>query len=403
MPPPPIPFHILRAHHAPISALHFTRGNTHLFAGDQDGVVSVTDLSARRVVASWEAHDKGVLSVGEWDGGVVSQGRDNKINFYARVPPGPRGQGAPAVVQTMPSNSLNFCQFSLAPLEAAGEALLALPNLTDSELIDIYHVPSLKRLHSAINYVPRATGPDAPRSGLVMSLHLHVRDAQVFLATGYEDGRVEVWSCGVSDVERMWDGRKGAETGEQAWKRLWEGKAHNEAVMAMAVDPAFTRAFTVSADHLLGRVDLSSVIDGTAEPPASVLTTYAMNQIGHASLATSHDGLVVGVGGWDGRIRLFSAATFKPLGTLAYHRESVQALAFAQPPTALLLEGGTGGGDDDNETVELGAESDSDDDDGAGDAAGPRDRWLASGGKDRRIGLWALMDFGAGGRAAGGR
>lgn len=71
MPSPPIPFHILRAHHAPISALHFTRGNTHLFAGDQDGVVSVTDLGARRVVASWEAHDKGVLSVGEWDGGVV--------------------------------------------------------------------------------------------------------------------------------------------------------------------------------------------------------------------------------------------------------------------------------------------------------------------------------------------
>lgn len=106
-----------------------------------------------------------------------------------------------------------------------------------------------------------------------------------------------------------------------------------------------------------------------------------------------------------GRIRLFSAATFKALGTLSYHRESVQALAFAQPAAAatLLLEGSSG---DDSETVELGAESDSDDDDGgAGDAAAPRDRWLASGGKDRRIALWALMDFGAGAgaRAATGR
>lgn len=37
----------------------------------------------------------------------------------------------------MPSNSLNFCQFSLAPLEKANEALLALPNLTDSELVGL--------------------------------------------------------------------------------------------------------------------------------------------------------------------------------------------------------------------------------------------------------------------------
>lgn len=71
MPPPPTPFHILRAHSAPPSSLHFTAGNAHLIAGDQDGVVSITDLRARRVVASWKAHEGGVLGVGEWAGGVV--------------------------------------------------------------------------------------------------------------------------------------------------------------------------------------------------------------------------------------------------------------------------------------------------------------------------------------------
>jgi len=89
-----------------------------------------------------------------------------------------------------------------------------------------------------------------------------------------------------------------------------------------------------------------------------------------------------------GRIRLFSTATFKPLGTLAYHRDSVQALAFAQPPIP--------GGDDAEsvaETLELGAE-DSEEEDGVElDGVPPRERWLASGGKDRRGALWGLMDF----------
>jgi WD40 repeat protein len=71
MPSPPLPFHILRAHSAPLSALSFAPGNTHLLAGDQDGVVSVSDLRTRRVAASWKAHAGGVLGVGEWAGGVV--------------------------------------------------------------------------------------------------------------------------------------------------------------------------------------------------------------------------------------------------------------------------------------------------------------------------------------------
>jgi len=72
MTPPPTPFHILRAHQAPLSCLAFTEGNTHLLSGDQDGVVAITDLGTRRVVVSWKAHEGGVLGVGEWDGALVS-------------------------------------------------------------------------------------------------------------------------------------------------------------------------------------------------------------------------------------------------------------------------------------------------------------------------------------------
>ena len=88
-------------------------------------------------------------------------------------------------------------------------------------------------------------------------------------------------------------------------------------------------------------------------------------------------------------IRLFSASSLKALGTLAYHRETVQALAFANLPLTASIESG-----DEASTLELGDE-DSDDDESEGARAG-RQRWLASGGKDRRIALWALKDFSAG-------
>jgi hypothetical protein len=131
-------------------------------------------------------------------------------------------------------------------------------------------------------------------------------------------------------------------------------------------------------------------------------------------VALSQDGTVIAVGGWDGRVRLFSARSGKALGVLGYHRDSVQCLAF---PTLVLdmippedeADEAAGEGDSarkgDEEsvegadrdvmasTIELGAESDSDDDGDRAGGGGERDRWFASGGKDRRIALWELMDF----------
>ena len=46
------------------------------------------------------------------------------------------------------------------------------------------------------------------------------------------------------------------------------------------------------------------------------------------------------------------------------------------------------------ETVEIGAEEGSEEEDEVElDDVPPRERWLASGGKDRRVALWGLMDF----------
>jgi WD40 repeat protein len=102
-------------------------------------------------------------------------------------------------------------------------------------------------------------------------------------------------------------------------------------------------------------------------------------------VALSPNEKVIAIGGWDGRIRLFSASTGKPLGDLSYHRESVHILAFANTGAS------KNEGNEVESTIEIGEEgSDSEQED---ESAESRERWLVSGGKDRRVALWSLMDF----------
>jgi WD40 repeat protein len=148
--------------------------------------------------------------------------------------------------------------------------------------------------------------------------------------------------------------------------------------MAMVTNSTSTRAWTVSADHLLISYDLTS-------PTSDGIKNWSTGQIGHASVALSPNEKVIATGGWDGRIRLFSASTGKPLGELSYHRESVHILAFAN--TRAFKEEGN----EVESTIEIGEEdSESEQED---ESAESRERWLVSGGKDRRVALWSLMEF----------
>jgi WD40 repeat protein len=153
--------------------------------------------------------------------------------------------------------------------------------------------------------------------------------------------------------------------------------------MAMVTNSTLTRAWTVSADHLLISYDFTS-------PASDGIKSWSTGQIGHASVALSPNEKVIATGGWDGRIRLFSASTGKPLGELSYHRESVHILAFAN--TRALKDFGLGAeGNEVESTIEIGEEGS--DSEQADESAEFRERWLVSGGKDRRVALWSLMDF----------
>lgn len=97
-------------------------------------------------------------------------------------------------------------------------------------------------------------------------------------------------------------------------------------------------------------------------------------------------------------VRLFSARTFKPLGTLAYHRQTCHTISFphSQSSRKSAKQADTS---DEASVIDVVQEdegdSSSDDDHDSARRGGKEDvmRWMVTGGKDRRVALWQLKDF----------
>ena len=79
-PPAPCPKRIIRAHTAQINVLEFSprdlegEVNERLYSGDGDGRVVITSTTTHRTLASWRAHQAGILSIEEWNDSIITYG-----------------------------------------------------------------------------------------------------------------------------------------------------------------------------------------------------------------------------------------------------------------------------------------------------------------------------------------
>ncbi|KAF8656270.1 hypothetical protein AX16_002706 [Volvariella volvacea WC 439] len=410
--PPPAPSHLLRSHPAPVHVLSISDDNERIYSGDASGIVIVTSTRSLRPVTSWKAHDGPLLGIQEWGRRLITHARDNKLHVWeqtAEAEPAIRPGGSAAVLETpkpklcysMDVNALNFCRFSLLPVppgEASGSteveprALIALPNLIDSDVADIWQLPSQDRIHAAVGEQekesPRVDGT-RNTTGIIMAMHLYQASLnntsgaaessstallkELRLLCAYENGTV---------VLRRYVSSKLKSIQGLGWEVLWKAKLHVETIMAMKVAKDNSFALSVSADHIVGRYDLSSGPDGLREPQRT-------KHPGNGCIAIRDDGKVCAIGGWDGKIRLYSTKNFKPLGTLSYHKQALQALEFAHSPEAHSPEGTSGR---DEQVTDLVDEEDDDEEYGEADRE-KRARWLIAGSKDNRITIWSLISF----------
>ncbi|KAF8625568.1 hypothetical protein AX15_005330 [Amanita polypyramis BW_CC] len=340
--------------------------------------------------------------------------RDNKLHVWDLIEESPASMriGSIAALVDLPTpvlkyslnvNALNFCRFSLLRLpepvssdlhsdrdQGQIQSLIAVPNLIESGAADIWSLHDCDRIHAAIGQeltkmeVHGSEFKGRNTYGIIMSLHLYLGgegtelgseaslslslpaiNLRLRLLCAYENGSVVLWRYTRKDRVKSVEG--------QGWEMVWKVKLHAESVMAMRVSRTNDFALTVSVDHLVGWYDLT---DETVDPEKRCVI-YRTKHPGNGSVAIHDEGRVCAVGGWDGRIRLYSTKSFKPLGTLRYHKMACQTVEFTRtsyyPGTNAVNE--EEDGDEDEKDKEK------------------RSRWFVCGGKDHRVSIWELMDF----------
>ncbi|KAJ3530838.1 hypothetical protein NM688_g7655 [Phlebia brevispora] len=365
VPPPSAPAHLLRTHGAAVAALYISDDNERLYSGDAAGVVVITSTRSFRPLANWQAHKDSILGITEWEKQIITHGRDNKLHVWtlmnetetqlgeSAVTP---GLSAPTLKYSMDVNALNYCRFSLLPLSNAVEstALIALPNLVESSLVDVWELPSQKRLHAAIGKTAGGVSSDG-RGG------------------EYPTGRrVTCFHVGLCQPKSADFDRR-----HRLGKTLdGEASQRNRPVMAMSVSRDAKVALTVSVDHIIGRYDLQAAQQ--QEDVTTACTVHRTKHPGNGSVTIRDDGRVCAVGGWDGKVRLFSTKSLKPLGILDYHKKSCQCAIFAR-----LTK---------DAREDRNHEEDSDDE-MSKEEKEERSRWLIVGSQDTRVSIWPLISF----------
>ena len=68
---PAQPVYVLRGHGSAIHALDFFQQNTRLLSGDSDGWIVIWDVTIKRPVAVWQAHDASIISAKAWKHGLI--------------------------------------------------------------------------------------------------------------------------------------------------------------------------------------------------------------------------------------------------------------------------------------------------------------------------------------------
>ncbi|KAF8247818.1 WD repeat-containing protein, partial [Wilcoxina mikolae CBS 423.85] len=369
-PPPPKPAYILRGHLSPVHAITFLTNNQYLLTADASGICILWLLTTRRPIAVWNAHTNSILSVAEWcprdlaspDRRIITHGRDNKIRVWKLPRPEddvcttlPADEGtvtgkAPWMVASLEVNALNFCGFGFCQdlyttMDDAAEyrdALIAVPSALDSQAVDIFTLPSTRRVHTRIS-PPETTG-------MAMALALRfVEEGTLTLIAGYESGHVFVFHHIPTRGK---------------WEVTYSSQPHSQPILSLAVQPEYF--LTTSADSLIIRHPL-----GSAEGEVVKLDT---KHSGLQSVCVRSDGKLFATAGWDGRFRVFKTkGGMKEVAVLKWHTVGCYAVAFAE-----VLE------EEEGEEGEMSVEV-------ARVRRETRKHWVAGGAKDGKVSLWEVF------------
>ncbi|KAG5974955.1 hypothetical protein E4U55_007954 [Claviceps digitariae] len=462
---PPAPKFIFRGHQAAVHAAAFLRNNERLATGDSQGFVVLWDLIIMRARAVWKAHQDAILGLCGWGSDkIITHGRDHRLIVWQLAEKDESGMSTalpldgsteerrnPWILHILQVNTMNFCSFSACAVDEgssytrflgpSSEILVAVPNTLASEAVDIYALPSQKRIH---------TIKPGSANGMAMSLsllHRHHQQQQqhqntLTLIAGSENGYASVYQLCSST---------------RTWILTYRSQVHSQPILSLDVRPedrnkdsnttANYSFFTSGADGIIAKHPIPMTQQEIAKPfhpseriieeidtnapsnPSPSLLSQSLHSkdtddnarsdkknkrpaqqttllqewkhakkvvntrhSGQQSLEVRSDGSIFATAGWDSKIRVYSCKTMKELAVLKWHKEGAYAVTFSDVgPPAPHVRSSTGVEDPDPDT-QSGPVTDV-------SRLSVTDRrthrvrtahWVAAGAKDGRVSLWDI-------------
>ncbi|KAJ5893650.1 hypothetical protein N7495_005341 [Penicillium taxi] len=365
---PATPTYVLRGHSTPIHALHIFSQNLRLISGDADGWIVIWDLVTKRPVTVWKAHRGAVLEVkgfSQVSGGteIYTHGRDHKLCVWRiRLEDEPfldktlpveafeldkerlEKRAQPWLLHSLPVNALNFCAFSIAFIDTSGatslgntqkqetstraQILFAVPNAMDSGGIDIFHLPSERR-------VTTIKSDPAVQTGMLMAVSIFVGPlSDLYVASAYEDGQVMVFTYKEPLTSASFEASN-ISSNPWKWERIYVCRPHSQPVLSIDVAPTCDYFISSSADALIIKhpipgpvtVDDVPIVNYMEESPLKTIDTKHSGQQG---IRIRNDGKIFATAGWDSRVRVYSAKTMKELAVLKWHKDGCYCIVFGE-------------------------------------------------------------------------
>lgn len=359
-----------------------------------------------------------------WKIRANDEGLLDKVLPVERGGKGPHAETAlqPWLIHSLSVNALNFCAFSLCFIEGlchdkqevgsvdpqkldnSGRQhessqvpmLIAAPNALNTGGLDIFHLPSERR-------VSTIAADSSTETGMVMTVNIFLSSSCVLYAvSGFEDGHVMV-HVRRGMLTLLDAGHR--DTSIWKWDKIYSARPHTQPVLSLDVSPENDYFLTSSADALLIKHPIPDILLGDrpsemeGNTPLRVLNTKHAGQQG---LRIRSDGKIFATAGWDSRIRVYSCKTMKELAVLKWHKEGCYAVAFAgidieTMSTSRPVRGRNASSEDDKrEDTPEGDSAQVEKMNSLKDIQQQRSQkaqlthWLAAGSKDGKITLWDI-------------
>lgn len=206
--------------------------------------------------------------------------------------------------------------------------LFAVPNALDSGGIDIFHLPSERRL-TTIKSDPSV------KTGMLMAVSIFISPlGGLFVASAFEDGHVMLFmhkgplnpaSFELSNIN----------SNPWKWNKLYASRPHTQPVLSLDVSPSRDYFISSSADALLIKHQIPSPGSAGFIPTGDYIEDKALKTVntkhsGQQGLRIRNDGKVFATAGWDSRVRVYSGKTMKELAVLKWHKDGCYAVAFGE-------------------------------------------------------------------------